>query len=310
MASAYALGCQALAALYPGELPERGGVRIDFAERLDAGVTGVIASVLTLLTGAAQQGGFKGIGGAFVRRELQQFEVALPLSLRFTRIDSGAAVDAAADLSRVPAHPDTSVPLGACLRGEADADARRRFGELLGSNAWRASWSSTGATRRYSGCRLRDVLSPRGHAACVCPCQARVHSWFGGTMPKRFICRYTVARAMPSSTAAAVTFQRWRRSAASSSAASPRGGCVASVAGCMVVGGHELGGQVIGGDRSAIADRQREAQHVAQLAHVAGPAVVEQGMRERGPRLGVGAEFAALRSQQAVDQVVEVTALA
>lgn len=130
VASAYALGCQALAALYPGELPERGGVHIDFAERLDAGVTGVIASVLTLLTGASQQGGFKGIGGAFVRRELQQFEVALPLSLRFTRIDSGAAVDAAADLSRVPAHPDTSVLLGACLRGEADADARRRFGEL------------------------------------------------------------------------------------------------------------------------------------------------------------------------------------
>ena len=130
VASAYALGCHALAALYPGELPERGGVRIDFAEPVDAGVTGVIASVLTLLTGAAQQGGFKGIGGHFVRRDLQHFGVELPLSLRFTRLDSGKSVDAAAELARVPPHPEASALLGPCLRGEADANARRRFGEL------------------------------------------------------------------------------------------------------------------------------------------------------------------------------------
>lgn len=130
VASAYALGCHALAALYPGELPERGGVRIDFAEPVDAGVTGVIASVLTLLTGAAQQGGFKGIGGHFVRRDLQHFGVELPLSLRFTRLDSGKSVDAAAELARVPPHPEALALLGPCLRGEADADARRRFGEL------------------------------------------------------------------------------------------------------------------------------------------------------------------------------------
>ena len=130
VASAYALGCHALAALYPGELPERGGVRIDFAEPVDAGVTGVIASVLTLLTGAAQQAGFKGIGGHFVRRDLQRFGVELPLSLRFTRLDSGKSVDAAAELARVPPHPEASALLGPCLRGQADADARRRFGEL------------------------------------------------------------------------------------------------------------------------------------------------------------------------------------
>jgi len=127
VASAYALGCHALAALYPGELPERGGVRIDFAEPVDAGVTGVIASVLTLLTGAAQQGGFKGIGGRFVRRDLQAFAQHQPLALRFTRSDTGATLDAAAELAHVPPHAEMSELMRRCMRGQADAAETARF---------------------------------------------------------------------------------------------------------------------------------------------------------------------------------------
>jgi hypothetical protein len=130
VASAYALARRALAALYPDRLPERGGVRIEFASPREEGVTGVIASVLTLVTGAAQEGGFKGIGGRFVRRDLQHFAAALPMTLRFTRIDNGAAVDASADLGGIPADPQMPALLGRCMRGEADAGERKRFGEM------------------------------------------------------------------------------------------------------------------------------------------------------------------------------------
>lgn len=130
VASAYVLGCRALAALYPDTLPERGGVSIRFAQEADEGVAGVIASVLTLLTGAAQEGGFKGIAGRFVRRELQHFGAGQPLALRFTRPDDGRCVDAEADLSRVPPEPDMAALMGRCVQGMADADERRRFGEL------------------------------------------------------------------------------------------------------------------------------------------------------------------------------------
>lgn len=130
VASAYRLTALALGALYPGELPERGGVRVAFRNRLEDGVTGVIASVVTLLSGAAQEGGFKGIGGRHVRRGLQQFEAELPLSLRFTRVDTGAAVDAEADLSNVPADPDMSPLLARCVAGAADVDEQRRFADL------------------------------------------------------------------------------------------------------------------------------------------------------------------------------------
>lgn len=130
VASAYALGCHALTALYPGELPERGGVRIDFAQPLEEGVTGVTAAVLGLLSGAAQSGGFKGLAGRFVRRDLQHFGAEQPLALRFTRLDNGAAVDGLADLSLVPAAPEVSVLIGRCIRGEADAAELELFGRL------------------------------------------------------------------------------------------------------------------------------------------------------------------------------------
>ena len=130
VAAAYVLGCRALAALYPDDLPERGGMRVELADAVGQGVTGVTASVLTLLTGAMGEAGFKGVGGRFVRRGLLDFGSENTPSMRITRLDSGAAVDVDSDLSHVPGHPDLPELFSRCLRGEADAAQLRRFGEL------------------------------------------------------------------------------------------------------------------------------------------------------------------------------------
>lgn len=61
---------KALAHLYPDQPPERGAIRVELREDIGAGVAGVIGSVVGLITGAAAEGGFKGIGGRFVRRGL------------------------------------------------------------------------------------------------------------------------------------------------------------------------------------------------------------------------------------------------
>lgn len=130
VASAYMVCVHALQALYPDQLPERGGVRVAFRGRVDEGVTGVIASVVTLLTGAAHDGGFKGLGGRFVRRGLLDFAAELPLAMRFTRLDTGAAVDAQTDLSSVPADPEMPELLGRCLHAPGDSELAARFGRL------------------------------------------------------------------------------------------------------------------------------------------------------------------------------------
>ena len=44
--------------------------------------------------------------------------------------DTGATVDAASELSRVPPHPEMPELMRHCMRGEADAAQARRFGEL------------------------------------------------------------------------------------------------------------------------------------------------------------------------------------
>lgn len=130
VAGAYGLTRRALIALYGAELPERGGIRVEFREGRAAGVAGVVAAVVTLLTGAAAETGFKGIGGNFVRRELLAFDTDLPLDIRYTRLDTGAKLDAAAQLQRVPADPALPGLLQRCLGAQATPEEAQRFGEL------------------------------------------------------------------------------------------------------------------------------------------------------------------------------------
>jgi hypothetical protein len=130
VASAYWLTVLALRALYGEELPERGAIRVEFRESRTAGVTGVIANVVSLLTGATTDTGFKGLAGRFDRRDLLAFDAELALDIRYTRADTGAAVDAAAHLRHVPADPALPALMQRCLAGAASREEALRFGQL------------------------------------------------------------------------------------------------------------------------------------------------------------------------------------
>jgi hypothetical protein len=130
VAAAYWLTYLSLGRLYPDCLPERGGIRVEFQEGARSGSTGVVAAVVQLLTGAAGSTGFKGMGGRFNRAGLIRFSPDLPMSLRFTRISNGDAVDASADLSLVPPDPALEVLLTKCVNGRGSSDELQRLGEL------------------------------------------------------------------------------------------------------------------------------------------------------------------------------------
>ena len=133
VAAAYWMTLKALEHLYPDSLPRRGGIRVDFrADRL-SGVTGVIASVATLLTGATHDTGFKGIGGRFDRRKLQHFLADISDEIRYTRVDTGAAVDVSSHLQSVPFAARTAELMPKCLDGSASPDEVAEF-----RNAWQA----------------------------------------------------------------------------------------------------------------------------------------------------------------------------
>ena len=130
VASAYGMTRLALAALYGSQLPERGAIRVEFREDVLKGVVGVIANIVSMLTGATQDTGFKGLAGRFDRRQLLFFNADVPLEIRFIRTDTKDQVDAVANLARVAGDPETATLMPRCLLGDASTEERQRFGSL------------------------------------------------------------------------------------------------------------------------------------------------------------------------------------
>lgn len=127
VAGAWLMASGAMRALWPGAMPQRGGVAVAFRHAREHGVTGVIASVVTLVTGAADDAaGFKGIGGRYDRR-LVRFEAPISADARFTRCDNHTAVDVSVDLGAVPAAPEMGSLLERSLAADATADDMARF---------------------------------------------------------------------------------------------------------------------------------------------------------------------------------------
>lgn len=130
VASAYWMTHRALSALYGDDIPERGAIRVDFREDRLEGVTGVIANVVSQLTGATNDTGFKGLAGRYDRRNLLFFNADIPGEIRFTRQDTGASVDVLAHLRSVPGDPDTPGLMQRGLHGDATAEENERFGRI------------------------------------------------------------------------------------------------------------------------------------------------------------------------------------
>lgn len=132
VAGAYLIGRAALAALYPGDIPQRGGISVAMPNPEHTGTTGVVAQVLTLLTGAAGDNGFKGLGGRYARNGLLRFaphESEGDDAVRFERLDTRAAAAVCFDASQVPVDAAQRQRMMAVIHGDADGAQLAAFGE-------------------------------------------------------------------------------------------------------------------------------------------------------------------------------------
>ena len=130
VAGAYLMTLKALACLYQDSLPQRGGIRVEFRNALQSGVTGVIANIVGLITGATSDSGFKGISGQFDRRNLLFFELALDGEIRFQRTDTGASVTVSYHADIVAPTPETMRLMQKVLGGTAEEQEKREFAHL------------------------------------------------------------------------------------------------------------------------------------------------------------------------------------
>ena len=130
VAGAYAMTYHALKALYGEELPVRGNVKVEFKEDIEDGVAGVIANVITNITGATSKSGFKGLGGKFARHSLMFFNTPISSSARFTRVDNGKSVDVFYDHSIVPGSQKMQPLMQKIMQGIATSEEKEEFGKL------------------------------------------------------------------------------------------------------------------------------------------------------------------------------------
>ena len=130
VAGAFLIGRAALLALYSGEPAERGNIAVHMPAREDEGTTGVMAQVLTLLTGAAADNGFQGILGHFNRKGLLTFaDHREGEAIVFKRLDNDMSVAVTLDVSLIPADPSLGKNLMDILQNCADASQQTAFTE-------------------------------------------------------------------------------------------------------------------------------------------------------------------------------------
>lgn len=132
VAGAYLMALHGLRALYGGETPVRGDVEVFMRDARDSGVTGVISSVVQLVTGAAAETGFPGAGPSalFARKNLLHFGADVDGVLGMRRRDTGKAVTVHLDGALLP-WPDEMRPLMAKAFSErADSAELERFAQL------------------------------------------------------------------------------------------------------------------------------------------------------------------------------------
>lgn len=130
VAGAYLMTLKALKVLYGNDIPERGGVRVQFRDGPQSGVTGVIANVVSLITGATSDTGFKGLAGQHDRRNLLFFNMPITGEICFQRVDTGASVIVAYHPEIVPSSPGGMQLLQKLLSGVAREDEKHRFADI------------------------------------------------------------------------------------------------------------------------------------------------------------------------------------
>ncbi len=105
VAGAWIMSDLGLKKLHGETIPVRGNIKVEMRGGLDEGVNGVIAQCISLVTGAANEGGFKGLGANFARNNRLFFDCNINGEVQLTRLDNGQNVTMKYDPSSIPFHP-------------------------------------------------------------------------------------------------------------------------------------------------------------------------------------------------------------
>jgi len=130
VAGAWLCTQKALHELYGDDIPHRGMLDIAFSSSVDEGVTGVIASIITLITGASAVGGFKGMEGKFSRNNKLSFSQNIKSQMKFTRIDTQKSIELIYDPISIEIKPEQQKLMQKVLKEDVTSNELEKFGQL------------------------------------------------------------------------------------------------------------------------------------------------------------------------------------
>lgn len=136
VSGAYKMTQLALKELYGDDIPVRGDIRITIKGAPDEKVNGPISQVISFITGAAGETGFKGIGGKFNRFNLMVFEHDNPsengilAEAIFERVDNGKKVSVEYNASAIPSNPEMEKIMPLVFSGKASTEEKIKFGDI------------------------------------------------------------------------------------------------------------------------------------------------------------------------------------
>lgn len=132
VSGAYKITQKALKALYENETPIRGDISVRVLGSVNNGANGPISQVISLITGAAPETGFAGLGQRFARRNKLIFDEKNEEAgaFVFTRDDNGKSVKVIYHPERIPQKEDMSELITKCIVGTANEKQQEKFKTL------------------------------------------------------------------------------------------------------------------------------------------------------------------------------------
>ena len=101
VSSTFAMISVGLNKLYGNDLPIRGDIKVTIQGAKEDGAVGVIANVASYITGACDEGGFKGFGGKSSRNNLLKFNSNIDAEIILSSVSKGNSVTLSANLDKV-----------------------------------------------------------------------------------------------------------------------------------------------------------------------------------------------------------------
>jgi len=137
VAGAYKMTQIALKELYKEKIPVRGNIKVMMKGASDDNVNGPIAQVISFITGAAGNTGFKGLKGKFSRYNLLSFDSGNPPAKEiwaeaiFERTDTEDKVNVAYEVNLIPKNPEMGKLMPLMVSGKATQEQLQKFGNLF-----------------------------------------------------------------------------------------------------------------------------------------------------------------------------------